>query len=391
MTGEPLEAAKEAALRLARYLGPDDRLSVVAFDHEVLTLYGPAPGGDPMAEDAIRRLYEGGTTNLSGGWLKGREHVAAGLVEGTNRVVLLTDGCANEGIVSATKLTGLARSALKERLSTTCIGFGGHFNEDLLRAMADAGGGNYWYVEEVEQMAGIFDEEIEGLVSLAAQNLEVKVRLTHPRVAGVSFLQSYEMRRVDDVTCAVTLGDLAATSPRALGLLFHVEHVEQLGQTALGEVEVSADVVTADGVEHRVVTMPVVANLDETDHVVPAVDTTLVRFMSAKAREEAVHLADAGDYRGAAAAIRAIYGQLSPHAADAEIAEEMEDLSVEADRLEERKWEARDRKYHLARGRGLREMKQQYIQKISRQAAGAAKRRGRKKKSDKKTPKPPSA
>ena len=51
--------------------------------------------------------------------------------------------------------------------------------------------GNYWYVESDDQMAGIFEGEIEGLVALAAQNVEIEVRLTHPKVAGVSFLQSY--------------------------------------------------------------------------------------------------------------------------------------------------------------------------------------------------------
>ena len=66
-----------------------------------------------------------------------------GLVEGTKRVVLLTDGQANVGLVERSQLLGLAEAGAGHRVSTTCIGFGAHYNEDLLEAMARAGGGNY--------------------------------------------------------------------------------------------------------------------------------------------------------------------------------------------------------------------------------------------------------
>jgi hypothetical protein len=128
-----------------------------------------------------------------------RTSPAAGFrVGGTNRVVLLTGGQANIGIVDPGKLLGLARDGAGRKVTTTCIGFGAGFNQDLLTPMAQAGGGNYWYVESDDQMAGIFEGEIEGLVALAAQNVEVEVRLTHPRVAGVSFLQSYPVQQTED-------------------------------------------------------------------------------------------------------------------------------------------------------------------------------------------------
>jgi Ca-activated chloride channel family protein len=46
MAGEPLSAAKEAALRFAHHLSAADRLSVVLFDDNVATIYEPAPAGD---------------------------------------------------------------------------------------------------------------------------------------------------------------------------------------------------------------------------------------------------------------------------------------------------------------------------------------------------------
>ena len=366
MSGAPLAAAREAATRFAGFLSAGDRLSVVVFDGAVQTIYGPAPGGDPGVGEAIARVQAGGSTNLSGGWLQGRKLVQQGRVEGTNRVVLLTDGQANVGIVEPEKLVGLAGGGAAHPVSTTCIGFGEQFNEDLLEAMARAGGGNYWYVESDDQMAGIFAGEIEGLVALAAQNVEVEVRLTHPGVAGVSFLQSYPVRQTAGGAWRVALNDVYATSPKALGLLFHVEDVRELGKARLGEVQVEADVITEAGVEHRTTVLPVVANLDGEDRVEPVVEQTFLRFQVARAREEAVRLADTGDYDRAAAALAGVASTLAACPPSPLVAEELADLVAEAGRLRERLYDAKDRKYHAARAMANRDLKADYAQRVSR-------------------------
>ncbi|HEU4699219.1 MAG TPA: VWA domain-containing protein, partial [Gemmatimonadales bacterium] len=368
MQGGPLAAAKAAARRFAGFLAGGDRLSVVAFDDEVRTLFGPAPAGDPAAAEAIERVQAGGSTNLSGGWLKGLQHVQAGLVDGVNRVVLLTDGQANAGVTDVHQLVAMAQAGHGKRISTTCIGFGAHFNERLLEPMARQGGGNYWYVERDDQMAGIFEEEIEGLVALAAQNVELEVTLTHPRAAGVTFLQSLPVETTPQGTWRVVLGDLYATSPKALGLLFHVEEVRELGQVEVARVRIEADVVTAAGIEHRTIVMPVVANLDGADHPEPVVEQTFLRFEAARAREEAVRRADHGDFDGAAACLRTVAETIAaaPYEADASVAEEVADLRAQAERLEERRYSALDRKYDSARAMASREMKEAYLRKMSR-------------------------
>ncbi|MEO7137435.1 MAG: VWA domain-containing protein, partial [Gemmatimonadales bacterium] len=367
MAGAPLEAAKEAAGRFASFLTQEDRLSVVVFDDTVETIFEPAPAGDPSALEAIARVYPGGSTNLSGGWLKGRKLVEKSLVEGTNRVLLLTDGQANVGIVDPDKLVGLARTGASRRVSTTCIGFGADFNEGLLEPMAAAGAGNYWYVESYDQMAAIFQGEIEGLVALAAQNVELEVRLTHPNAAGVTFLQSYPVETTAEGTWKVALNDLYATSPRSLGLVFHVEDVRELGKVQLGEVRIEADVITEDGIAHRTIVMPVVANLDGEDRIEPTVEQTFLRFHSAKAREEAIRQADEGNFRGAAASLREAVGMMSACEAGPEFAEEMTDLVAEADRLDANQYHASDRKYHAARAMASRDLKADYAKHVSRQ------------------------
>ena len=364
MMGAPLAAAKEAAIRFARCLGPADRISVVAYGDDVITVYGPAPGGDAGIEAAIQPIPPGGITNLSGGWLKGRKLVHGGLVTGTNRIVLLTDGLANAGIVDPYQLTSLAHGALEYGISTTCIGFGARFSEDLLVSMSRAGGGNFWYVEEVDQMGGIFQEEIEGLEALVAQNLEVEVDLAHPGVRAVTLLQDYPTRRTTTGGWQVTLGDLLATTPRELGIVFHVDDVAGLGEAMLGQVRVSADHLRAEGVDHRVVTMPVVATLDGHARLKPRIERTLVRFQAARTRTDAVHAADEGRYDEAARLLRQASEALNRVCPEA--TEEIEDLRAEAGRIEGRHYDSRDRKYHLARGAAVLEGRRTYLEKLSR-------------------------
>lgn len=366
MGGEPIAAAKDAARRFAGFLSPADRLAVVTFDGEIDTIFGPAAAGDPAADAAIAAVQVRGSTNLSGGWLMGMHHVKSGLVEGTNRVVLLTDGQANAGIVEPEKLVGMSAGAASGRVSTTCIGFGESFNEDLLEPMARQGGGNYWYVENEDQMGAVFQHEIEGLVALAAQNVEIEVSLSHPGAHGVSFLQSYDVKTTPAGTWRVSLGDLYATSPRTLGLVFHVADVEQLGKVQIGEVRIQADVVLEKGIEHRTIAMPVWANLDGADHIEPVVAQMLLRFQAAQAREAAIRDADRGDYDGAARALRGCAVGLAAYSADEDVAREMADLNDQAALLESRNYGAKDRKYDAAMAMGAREGKMGYVKSISR-------------------------
>ena len=97
MAGLPLKQALKAAEALVGRLSPDDVLSLVVYDDVVDTILPPAKVSNKQAiYDVLRRVHAGGTTNLSGGWLKGCEHVLAQRgADMIHRVLLLTDGLAN--------------------------------------------------------------------------------------------------------------------------------------------------------------------------------------------------------------------------------------------------------------------------------------------------------
>ena len=365
MAGAPLEHACAAAAHFASFLGSSDRLTLVVFDDAVHTVLDGVPGNDPRIAPALRTIASGGQTNLSGGWLEGHRHLSRHRVAGTNRILLLTDGQANRGLTAPADLEQLTAAASAQGVTTTCIGFGPGFNEDLLLAMSAAGGGRFWYVELLDQMGDAFGGEIEGLVSLAAQNVNLAVRLTHPGVAGVSIKPALRGVVQHDDGWSVPIGDLYAVQTRSVALLFHVAQRPDDAATPLGEVVVSADILHPDGIEHRTVTLPVMATLDGRDRVEPEVETTWLRFEVAEARETAIRLADAGDTDSAAETLRSAAAGLGE-----ELSELREDLLREAQRLTEHRYEAADRKYQVAQAVLEAEGRHGYARRIGRRGKG---------------------
>jgi len=142
MNGRKLEIAKQCANFLARRLLPSDMLSVVTFD-DTVDLVVPLGDAHDQAGAAIEQIHPGGQTNLSGGWLKGLEEVRRA-ADGVRRVILLTDGQANQGVTDRDQLTSLA-TGTREHAATTTIGFGEGFDADLLASIADKSGGAAYF------------------------------------------------------------------------------------------------------------------------------------------------------------------------------------------------------------------------------------------------------
>ncbi len=203
MAGEKLEYATRSAAWLAGRLRGDDRIAVVDYDDDVRLLVPLARVDQARLAAAIGSIRPGNTTNLSGGWLKGLEQLRG--ADGPRKIILLTDGIANEGITDSETLVGLAVGARSDGVGTTTIGFGDGFNEDLLTAMADAGGGNSHYAASAEAAPAIFAEEFADLTRLVAQNISVEIRPAGT-VAMLGVLNEYPRVPVDSGV-QVQLGD----------------------------------------------------------------------------------------------------------------------------------------------------------------------------------------
>jgi Ca-activated chloride channel family protein len=106
----------------------------------------------------LEQIHPGGTTALHDGWLKGAELLAPlSNKDQMCRVILLSDGQANEGIVDQDQIAEQVRALANAGVTTTTVGIGVGFNEELMTAIANAGQGNAWYGQRAEDLAESFE------------------------------------------------------------------------------------------------------------------------------------------------------------------------------------------------------------------------------------------
>ncbi len=190
MSGDRLDYVKKAAEFVVNNLTSDDYLSIVIYDHAVQVLKTPSQIKDKqLFLNIIKGIGIGGSTNLCGGLTEGYNQISKNFKTGyVNRVLLLSDGQANQGIVDPMVINQFsANSNQKNSITTSTFGVGNDFNENLMMSIAESGAGNFYYIGNPDQIPSIFEKELSGLLSVVSQN--TKVRINIPK--GIKIVQVY--------------------------------------------------------------------------------------------------------------------------------------------------------------------------------------------------------
>ncbi len=196
MAGDKIRSAKQAAKYIVDQMSPDDYLSIVIYDGTVNVLQAATPVSNKyMIKNKIDGITDRGGTNLMGGALEGYTQVKRNYNSNyINRVLLLSDGLANEGITDPTQIEKIVRSKNRaDGISISTFGVGRDYNEDLMTAMAESGTGNYYFIDRAEQIAGIFKKELNGLNEVIAQNAELKI--TVPEFVNIDRVYGYKFEQ----------------------------------------------------------------------------------------------------------------------------------------------------------------------------------------------------
>jgi Ca-activated chloride channel family protein len=90
--------------------------------------------------------------------------------------MLLSDGQANAGETKRSTLAREAEQARERGITTSTIGVGQDFQEDLLKAIATGSGGRFWYIQDSE-IEDIISEEFQGSLSVIYDRPRVELRL----------------------------------------------------------------------------------------------------------------------------------------------------------------------------------------------------------------------
>lgn len=223
MYGEKIQATLEAASSLVNWLTRHDQVAIIAYDTNVEVVQPLTPLTDKFSViKKLENIRVGTATNLSGGWLQALRSVEAAEVENAyRRVILLTDGMANTGIVATPDLVKIAQDHYQRGISTTTIGFGRDFSEIVLKEISQAGGGNFYFIDGPEQAQEVFFREFGDIAALFGQGLEIKIKAA-PGVEVKEILNDVPHAIQDDGTLILRPGDLRSDDLRNIVLVLEV-------------------------------------------------------------------------------------------------------------------------------------------------------------------------
>ncbi|MDA8121041.1 MAG: VWA domain-containing protein [Deltaproteobacteria bacterium] len=230
-----LDFVKTAAHQLVDMMGPDDTLSIVAYDHLVQVPWPSRRVGRDRSDlhRIIAGLYPGGATFLSGGLEEGFRQARAGQRRGAlNRVLLLSDGLANRGTTSRGELRERAAVMSEKGISVSTFGVGNDFDEELMTMVAGGGGGNYRYLGDPERIVAALASEFRTASRTAASEVEIIIRLR--RDCRFGSVLGRDWRRDGDAY-VIRLGDLSAGERRTVFASLNVAG-DRPGLREVGEV-----------------------------------------------------------------------------------------------------------------------------------------------------------
>ena len=178
MSGRPIAAALESAVRIVRGLRNDDRVSIVAFDERIEVV-------EPLSvvtdrEGLVRRIQaidSRGSTDLFGGWEEAVKQLAPFTrKDRIARVILLSDGQANHGLVNESEIFARVTKAAGAGITTSTVGLGHGFNESLMTGMATAGEGVANFGQTADDLDEAFEEQFAILSNSFLRQVKVSVQ-----------------------------------------------------------------------------------------------------------------------------------------------------------------------------------------------------------------------
>jgi Ca-activated chloride channel family protein len=212
---DKLPLLKDAFRLLTDQLTAKDRVSMVVYAGNSGVVLEPTAGNEKhKILAALDKLEAGGSTNGAQGIKLAYQLARDSFIKkGINRVVLATDGDFNVGVVNFEALIDMAERERQTGIAITTLGFGtGNYNDQLMERIADAGNGNYAYVDTLNEARKVLVSELSSTLFTIAKDVKIQVEFNPAEVLEYRLI-GYENRtlaREDFNNDKVDAGDIGA-------------------------------------------------------------------------------------------------------------------------------------------------------------------------------------
>ncbi|MDG9758514.1 VWA domain-containing protein [Pseudomonas sediminis] len=200
---------------LVDQLRPQDRVSLVTYAGDSKVVLDSAPGSDKAKiRAAIDQLSAGGSTAGESGIQLAYQQASKHMIDGgINRILLATDGDFNVGISDFDSLKQLAADKRKSGVSLTTLGFGvDNYNERLMEQLADAGNGNYAYIDNLREARKVLVDQLASTLATVASDVKLQLEFNPNEVSEYRLLgyENRALKREDFSNDKVDAGDIGA-------------------------------------------------------------------------------------------------------------------------------------------------------------------------------------
>lgn len=242
MEGQPLDAAKGSLLKLVGRLAPQDSFGLVAFDDQALVIVPTRTMADhhmPSLRKAIRELRTGGSTDISAGYLMGLRELNRVQAAGGSTLLLISDGHANAGEQDPKFFTDVSSKSATEKVTTSTIGLGTGYDETILEALAQGGGGAHRFAGTIDEAVGAIAAEVDDLLDKSIVNAVLRVTPSAvlagaPKIEVLQRLPYW----IDGETYVVQLGDLYSGENRRFVIDIPVPAMAALGLATIADITI---------------------------------------------------------------------------------------------------------------------------------------------------------
>ena len=304
MSGDPMAGALAAIRELVGQLGGEDRFALVTYSNRAdlaipLEIAAPEARFRWLAE--LGSISSGGGTNMAAGLDRAHDIVSTRRLAGrVARIILLSDGHANQGDATPEGLARRSGRAVEGEYVLSTVGVGEGFDERLMSRLADAGTGNFYYVPNARVLAGIFADEFESARETVASALEI--RIDTPDGVEVLDAAGYPIE-IRPGYVIVRPGSLFSGQKRSLWVTLRVP-AQNEGETVLGGVKLLYTTPDGDRHEARLARFPAIAAVVDQMRFVAsldrdAVETHHVEETVNRLRQSVSGLVSSGNYAAA--------------------------------------------------------------------------------------------
>jgi Ca-activated chloride channel family protein len=316
MSGEnKFNLAREAVEQSLRMLRPEDRFSVVVYDERVDVLARSTYATSSAIHDALyalSRVWPRDCTDLFAGWMRGCEQVAEFVHrERVSRVLLLTDGLANRGTIDRGEIARHAAELRNRGVSTSTFGVGADFDERLLRDMAHEGGGNFYFLENAQQIPDLITSELGEALEVVMPRAVIEMEI--PRGGDAEVLNHFRSS-IGDNMLRIELGDVVSSQQAEVIVRFNFVRGEIGGHVATRAYLIGGDAAPVQSNEMEWTYASHADNDRQSRN--REVDRRVAELYAARARADATEANRHGDFAAARRVIERTVHRIRQYAGD---------------------------------------------------------------------------